>query len=268
MEGHARRLSIVNLTSGRSMTMQVPMLARSLARVSRSIQGTSAVAFRPTLSPACTYVQQRGMASASTTSQTGHVQPVENVQEALRLLNMQPNRYVVASITGRTFVLSASDVFTLPRLAGVKVGDVLELDLVHEVGSRDYTLRAQDPAQGRRKPEGGRYPLVLVHNTEKDAYSVRVGTDQLLKSTPKEDIMPFSSSWAAQLIPAGLAHVGAALSSDIVKVRCVVVEHTKGPLERIEKFKRRKGYDKVITHKQPYTRVRVDAITLGVSHST
>ena len=34
-------------------------------------------------------------------------------------------------------------------------------------------------------------------------------------------------------------------------------------MERIVKFKRRKGYDKVVTHKQPYTRVRVDAIALG-----
>lgn len=182
---------------------------------------------------------------------------IDTTSEALRLLCSQPQHYVVASITGRTFVLSESDVFTLPRLSGVQVGDVLELDRVHEVGSRDYTLRAQDPAQGRRKPEGGRYPLVLVQNGEKSV--VRVATEQ----NRPENATPFSSSWAAQLIPSGLAHVGHALSSDIVRVRCVVIEHVKGPMERIVKFKRRKGYDKVVTHKQPYTRVRVDAIALG-----
>lgn len=188
---------------------------------------------------------------------------VEQVNEALSLLRSQPNHYVVASISGRTFVLSNSDLITLPRIRDVKLGDVLELDLVHEVGSRDYTLRAQDPAHGARNPEGGRFPLALVRNNEQNTHSVRVATENLYKMADPASIVPFSQSWAAKLIPSGLAHVGAALSRDIVRVQCVVVEHTKGPMERIEKFKRRKGYDKVITHKQPYTRVRVDSITLG-----
>ena len=188
---------------------------------------------------------------------------VEQVNEALSLLRSQPNHYVVASISGRTFVLSNSDLITLPRIRDVKLGDVLELDLVHEVGSRDYTLRAQDPAHGARNPEGGRFPLALVRNNEQNTHSVRVATENLYKMADPASIVPFSQSWAAKLIPSGLAHVGAALSRDIVRVHCVVVEHTKGPMERIEKFKRRKGYDKVITHKQPYTRVRVDSITLG-----
>ncbi|WFD19670.1 hypothetical protein MCAP1_001906 [Malassezia caprae] len=188
---------------------------------------------------------------------------VDNVNEALRLLRSQPNHYVVASITGRTFVLSQSDLVTVPRLKGVQVGDVLELDLVHEVGSRDYTLRAQDPAQGRRKPEGGKFPLVLTRNGADGSYAVRAATEQQVSNAVEGEMLPFSQSWAAQLIPSGMAHIGKGLSNDIVKVRCVVVEHTKGPMERILKFKRRKGYDKVITHKQPYTRVRVDTITLG-----
>ena len=84
-----------------------------------------------------------------------------------------------------------------------------------------------------------------------------------MAQSSSDSVLPWSSSWAAQLVPSGLAHVGAVLSPEVVRVRCVVVEHTKGPMERIEKFKRRKGYDKVVTHKQPYTRLRVDAITLG-----
>ena len=98
---------------------------------------------------------------------------VEQVNEALSLLRSQPNHYVVASISGRTFVLSNSDLVTLPRIRDVKLGDVLELDLVHEVGSRDYTLRAQDPAHGARNPEGGRFPLALVRNNEQNTHSVR-----------------------------------------------------------------------------------------------
>lgn len=205
---------------------------------------------------------QRALATGTATTPLS----LDNVNEALQLIRSQPDHYIVASITGRTFVLSASDIVTLPRIKGVKVGDILELDLVHEVGSRDYTLRAQDPALGRRKAGGGKYPLVLVRRANnaagEDNYAVRVGTEQLLSSQAGEARL-FSSTWGAQLVPSGLAHVGAALSPDTVRVQCVVVEHTKGPLERIEKFKRRKGYDKVITHKQPYTRIRVDSITLG-----
>ena len=195
-------------------------------------------------------------------------QPVEDTQAALRLLRAQPNHYVVASITGRTFVLSESDLVTLPHLRGVQVGDVLELDRVHEVGSRNYTLRAQAPALGRRKAQGGRFPLILFQERDAEnspnSAAVHVATHSTAMAKASSDrVMPWSSSWAAQLVPAGLAHVGAVLSQDVVRVRCVVVEHTKGPMERIEKFKRRKGYDKVVTHKQPYTRLRVDAITLG-----
>lgn len=32
----------------------------------------------------------------------------------------------------------------MPQLKDVKVGDVIRLDKIHEVGSRDYTLRASD----------------------------------------------------------------------------------------------------------------------------
>lgn len=194
--------------------------------------------------------------------------PVQDTQNALRLLRTQPNHYVMASITGRTLILSEADIVTLPRLRNVEVGDVLELDRIHEVGSRNYTLRAQDPALGRRKAQGGRFPLVLFQEHGEDnkvrANAVRVATNStdMAQASP-DKVLPWSSSWAAQLIPTGLAHVGAALPSEVVRVRCVVIEHTKGPMERIEKFKRRKGYHKTVTHKQPYTRLRVDAISLG-----
>lgn len=252
-----RALSRVGVARALEGSIHVPSLVQPvqrtcnvpLARVFLPITGTRTMA-------------TQGLEGAATSTQAPAV-TVKNLEEALHLLKMQPNHYVVASIAGRTFVLSSSDVITVPRLPGVKLGDILELDLVHEVGSRDFTLRAQDPAHGARNPEGGRFPLVLLRSRTDNSHCVRVRTDELVKSEEVHSIVPFSSSWAAQLIPTGMAHVGAALSSDVVQVQCVVIEHAKGPLERIEKFKRRKGYDKVITHKQPYTRIRVDTIKLG-----
>jgi large subunit ribosomal protein L21 len=60
---------------------------------------------------------------------------------ALELIRSQPSQYVVASFAGRKYILTPRDVLTVPRLRDVKVGDVLTLDEIHELGSREYTLR-------------------------------------------------------------------------------------------------------------------------------
>lgn len=86
---------------------------------------------------------------------------------------------------------------TVARLRGVRVGDRLRLSEIHEVGSRDFTLRGSPTL-----PEG------------------------------------------------------------IVSLEATVVEHTKGAMERIVKFKRRKHYQKTIEHKQPYTRLRIGPINI------
>jgi large subunit ribosomal protein L21 len=123
---------------------------------------------------------------------------VNSTSDALAILRTQPSHYVVASVAGKKYLLAPRDLLTVPRLRDVNVGDVLRLNAVHEVGSREYTLRGA--------PD---------------------------------------------------------LPTDTVSVSATVVEHTKGALERITKFKRRKGYKKVILHKQPYTRLRIGNIELG-----
>jgi large subunit ribosomal protein L21 len=105
---------------------------------------------------------------------------------------------VVANFLGRRYILAPRDLLTVPRIRDAAVGDVLKLSSVHEVGSRQYTLRGN--------PE----------------------------------------------LPAGT-----------VNVLATVVEHTKGRMERIIKFKRRKGYKKTIEHKQTYTRLRIGPIEIA-----
>lgn len=116
---------------------------------------------------------------------------------ALATLRSQPQKYVVASVAGRKYLLAPRDLLTVPRLKDVRVGDVLALSEINEVGSRDFTLRGN--------------PVV-----------------------PPEQ----------------------------VKVHATVVEHTKGKMEVIFKKKRRKGYQKTITHKQTYTRLRIGPIEI------
>ncbi|KZV94552.1 hypothetical protein EXIGLDRAFT_504666 [Exidia glandulosa HHB12029] len=122
----------------------------------------------------------------------------KNMASALSLLRSQPSHYVVASVVGRRYLLAQGDVLTLPRLKDVRVGDTIALDNVHELGSRDYTLRG-DP-----------------------------------------------------LIP-----------PNTVNVRATVIEHTKGALETVVKFKRRKGYKLTIHNKQTYTKLRIAAIDIA-----
>lgn len=189
---------------------------------------------------------------------------LETTAEALALLRGQPSHYVLASLAGRTLLLSPADLFTLPRLRDVQVGDVLELTRIHEVGSRDYTLRAQDSLSTRnrgsvtlnRRHVGGSSELMRpLDGLPLSPESVELAQKGLLRTS--------TTSWATRLLPSGLAHVGAVLPPSTVTVRAVVVEHTKGAMERIEKKKRRKGYKKTIEHKQPYTRMRVEEIVLG-----
>ena len=125
---------------------------------------------------------------------------MEYSTNALSLIRSQPSQYVVASLAGRKYLLTPRDLLTVPRLNDVKVGDVLTLDEIHELGSREYTLRGNPT-----------------------------------------------------------------ISPSRVRVQATVLEHTKGKMESIFKKKRRKGYQKTITHKQPYTRLRIGEIELPIS---
>ncbi|KAF8315356.1 hypothetical protein DL93DRAFT_2079092 [Clavulina sp. PMI_390] len=124
-------------------------------------------------------------------------QPASTAQ-AIDLIRSEPSQYVVAVFLGRRYILSPRDLLTVPRIRDVSVGDILNLNAIQEVGSRQYTLRG-DPV----------------------------------------------------------------LPKDTVRVTAVVVEHTKGALQKIEKFKRRKGYHRSLDHKQTYTKLRIGPIHLG-----
>jgi len=69
-----------------------------------------------------------------------HTQP-SSAASALTLIRSQPSQYAVTAVAGRKYLLAPRDLLTVPRLNDVAVGDVLELDNVHELGSREYTLR-------------------------------------------------------------------------------------------------------------------------------
>ena len=75
-----------------------------------------------------------------TSTRSLHTQP-SSATSALALIRSQPSQYAVTAVAGRKYLLAPRDLLTVPRLNDVAVGDVLELDNIHELGSREYTLR-------------------------------------------------------------------------------------------------------------------------------
>ncbi|EIM86666.1 uncharacterized protein STEHIDRAFT_168606 [Stereum hirsutum FP-91666 SS1] len=82
--------------------------------------------------------------------------------QALSLIRTQPSQYIIASIAGRKYLLAPRDLLTVPRLKDASVGDVLALDRIHEVGSRDYTIRGNPELS----PETVRVEATVVEHTK------------------------------------------------------------------------------------------------------
>lgn len=55
-------------------------------------------------------------------------------------LRDQLRYYAVTEIAGRPYLITQNDKVIVNRLRDVKVGDVLKLDRVREIGSKDHTL--------------------------------------------------------------------------------------------------------------------------------
>ncbi|KAN0063783.1 hypothetical protein ACQY0O_003833 [Thecaphora frezii] len=249
---------------GKARGIDLPLPTASSSRAFSVARATAGPSAGPSSQPFAASTSSSPAPSLS--SGPMPTEPISSTSEALQLLRAQPNHYVVASITGRTFMLAPSDLVTVPRLKDVQVGDVIELDRIHEVGSRDFTLRAQDPMHCRT-----RGPVAAMHRSVSLGQNSQLATVASTTTTASpsppssiaQEVRQMANSWATRLHPAGLAHVGATLSPQTVRVRAVVMEHTKGAMERIVKKKRRKGYKKTIEHKQPYTRIRIERIEIA-----
>jgi large subunit ribosomal protein L21 len=93
------------------------------------------------LSPAVAFSRARPAFRQLQTSAPRPTITANSVAEALELIRSQPSHYVRATLAGRELILTPRDLVTLPRLNDVNVGDVLTLDAVTELGSREYTIR-------------------------------------------------------------------------------------------------------------------------------
>ncbi|GAA6063125.1 hypothetical protein JCM10212_002328 [Sporobolomyces blumeae] len=175
---------------------------------------------------------------------------------ALSLLKSQPSHYVSALLMGRRYLLTENDILTVPHLKNVPVGTKIALTRILEVGSRDYTLRANGLPRS--------HPAATVLSATSQALSANQAPIANASGRP---LVPVSSRQVTvngvpkdfQRYPDSLPY----LSSEIVEADLIVVEHTKGKMFEVEKFKRRKGYRRHLRSKLEYTKLRMGPIRLG-----
>lgn len=150
---------------------------------------------------------------------------------------------------GQRYILAPGDVLTVPNLKNTKVGDRLALTRILEVGSRDYTLRA---GQDRSHPAAVASPASsarLAANKTPITLRPPMARMTTVDGVPRD--------W--QRHPDSLPY----LSPDVVQADMTVIEHTKGKMFEVEKFKRRKGYHRLLRFKLGFTKLRVGDIRLG-----
>ncbi|KAI5479144.1 mitochondrial large subunit ribosomal protein L49 [Pseudohyphozyma bogoriensis] len=164
---------------------------------------------------------------------------------ALELLKSQPSHYVSALLMGRRYLLSPNDILTVPHVKNVKPGDTLALTRILEVGSRDYTLRAQ--------------PASPSASSSSSAASLAANKADLLIPAAARSVVANGVPRDWQRHPDSLPYLG----EDVVRAKLTVLEHTKGKMFEVEKFKRRKGYRRLLKSKLEWTRFRVGDIEIG-----
>lgn len=168
---------------------------------------------------------------------------------AISLLKSQPSHYVSALLMGRRYLLTHNDILTVPQLKNVPVGTKIALTRILEVGSRDYTLRASIPS-----------PSPSIHSAKAQSLSS-------LKTAPliTRPVQARNVSTNGGLIPKDFQRHPDSLpylSNSLVQAELTVVEHTKGEMFQVDKFKRRKGYRRSLRSKLGWTKLRMGEIKL------
>ncbi|CEQ40265.1 SPOSA6832_01860 [Sporobolomyces salmonicolor] len=171
------------------------------------------------------------------------------VQASAGNLVLSPSHYVSALLMGRRYLLTPNDILTLPKLKNVPVGTRIALTRILEVGSRDYTLRAAAPASHPAAQVTAAKSAHLTANKTALTFRPPMTRNVAVDGTPKD--------W--QRHPDSLPFLG----EDVVRAELVVVEHTKGAMFEVEKFKKRKGYRRTLRSKLGFTKLRMGEIILG-----
>ncbi|KAM0787515.1 hypothetical protein ACM66B_003587 [Microbotryomycetes sp. NB124-2] len=174
----------------------------------------------------------------------------ETSRSVLGLLASQPSHYITALVLGRRYQLTANDVLTVPHMKGVKPGDRIALTRILEVGSRDYTLRAMPSTDGATASSSSGAALTSTNARPGSTVNGPLTARLILRDGVPRD-------W--QRHPDSLPY----FQQGEVSCELTVLEHTKGKMFTVEKFKRRKGYRRTLRSKLEFTKLRVGDIVVG-----
>lgn len=105
--------------------------------------------------------------------------------------------------------------------------------------------------------------MYAVIRTGNKQYRVEVGQELLVEKLDVKpgDLVPISDV----LMCAEGTDVQVGTPTVPATVRCLCVKHEKGPKVRTFKYKRRKGFHRRIGHRQPLTRLLIEAVEKGVN---
>ncbi|KAF8952627.1 hypothetical protein BGZ52_004905 [Haplosporangium bisporale] len=100
-----------------------------------------------TLSGSFMAAQRMNIAATVSSSRLFHVTAASlqsiNAESPINLLRNQLRYYAVAEIKNRPYLITKNDIIVLDRLNDVKLGDVIELNQIKELGSKDYSIQGQ-----------------------------------------------------------------------------------------------------------------------------
>jgi len=166
--------------------------------------------------------------------------------EALGMLKSEENHYLVTFLVGKKYRLMVDDQVTVPHIKDLKVGDLIQLTRITEVGSRNFTLRAVgNGTVGHAKRET--LPPAAEKTVNFRAKKLGVSPEEIMRSARTVSLKP------------EIPHY---LDTDLVHASAIVVEHTRGKMTTVIKKKRRKGYRKTIKNKPYYTKIRLCEIKI------
>ncbi|KAF9119436.1 hypothetical protein BGX30_003847 [Mortierella sp. GBA39] len=78
---------------------------------------------------------------ATPTSSTASPSTPSSSDSEISLLRNQLKYYAVAEIKNRPYLITKNDIIVLDRLKDVQLGDVIELNQIKELGSKDYAIQ-------------------------------------------------------------------------------------------------------------------------------
>ncbi|KAG0376933.1 hypothetical protein BGX24_006975 [Mortierella sp. AD032] len=79
--------------------------------------------------------------TSSTASPTTPTSTQTSTDSPVSLLRNQLRYYAVAEIKNRPYLITKNDIIVLDRLKDVQLGDVIELNQIKELGSKDYAIQ-------------------------------------------------------------------------------------------------------------------------------